>query len=260
MTRILKTVLPLVAVLAASGCGPKISEKAMRQSERFYDAAYIAWFEEHDNLATIRHLTRAIEANPDNDAAHYLLGTIRLGRGELDLAEPHLRRAVQLRGIDRPADRAEALNSLGVLLLHKGEHTEAIAVLEEAAAEVLNREPWIAMGNLGWACIEVADYGRAVSVLERALFDQPEFCVGLYRLGQALYLSGDHEKAEQTLARAVAVQKPGCDRLQEAFHLLGMARLRLDDGDGSREAFDRCVEINPGTDLGHECAEARAGL
>jgi tetratricopeptide (TPR) repeat protein len=259
MTRVLQTALLFGPALWALACGPEISDKAIRQSERFYEAAYISWAEERDNLAAIRHLTRAVEANPDNDNAHYLLGTIRLGRGELDLAEKHLREAVRLRGVDRPADRAEAQNSLGVLLLHKGEHDEAITVLGEAAGEVLNREPWIALGNLGWAYIEVGDYTRAIASVERALFDQPDFCVGLYRLGQAHYLAGDHERAAQALTRAVAVQKPGCDRLQEAFHLLGMARLRLGDTDGSREAFDGCIEINAGSDIGRACAEARAG-
>jgi tetratricopeptide (TPR) repeat protein len=260
MTRKPLPALILAAVLAAPACGPEIADKAVRQSDRFYEAAYIAWAEERDNLAAIRHLTRAVDSNPNNDNAHYLLGTIRLGRGELDLAEPHLRRAVQLRGQDRPADLAEAQNSLGVLLLHKGAHDEAISVLEQAAGEVLNREPWIALGNLGWAYIEVADYERAVATLERALFDQPEFCVGLYRLGQARYLSGDHERAEQALARAVTIERPGCDRLQEAFHLLGMARLRLGDQDGCREALSRCVEINARTEIGKACAEALAGL
>ncbi|HUT77606.1 MAG TPA: tetratricopeptide repeat protein [Polyangia bacterium] len=259
MTRVFQMALLLGPGLMALACGPEISDKAIRQSERFYEAAYISWAEERDNLAAIRHLTRAVGANPDNDNAHYLLGTIRLGRGEIDLAETHLRAAVRLRGTDRPADRAEAQNSLGVLLLHKGEYDEAIAVLEEAASEVLNREPWIALGNLGWAYIEIADYDRAVTAIERALFDQPDFCVGLYRLGQAHYLAGDHERAEQALARAVAVQKPGCDRLQEAFHLLGMARLRLGDADGSREAFDRCIEINARNEIGRSCSEARAG-
>ena len=126
--RSMATLLAVAALLTA--CGAKISEEEIRQSDRFYQAAFISWFDEHDNLAAIRHLTRAIEANPENDDAQYLLGTIRLGRGELDDAEVRLRTAVQLRGTDRPAARAEALNSLGVLLLPREKTHEAVVCIQ----------------------------------------------------------------------------------------------------------------------------------
>jgi tetratricopeptide (TPR) repeat protein len=256
--RSLATLLGAAALAAA--CGAKISEEEIRKSDRFYQAAYISWFDEHDNLAAIRHLTRAVEANPDNDDAHYLLGTIRLGRGELDEAEAHIRAAVRLRGTDRPAPRAEALNSLGVLLLHKKRPQEAVTYLEEAAGEVLNREPWIALGNLGWAYIELGEHGKAIETLRRALFDQPLFCVGMYRLGQAYYLKGDYADAAANLKGAVEIKQAGCDRLQEAHHLLGLAYVRLDRVDEARDALTTCAELDPASETGVACAESRRGL
>lgn len=244
----------------ACACGSDISDQDRKRSDRYYQAAHIAWLEEHDNLAAIRHLTRSIEANPDNDNAHYLLGTIRLGRAEFDQAEPHLRKAVALRGRDRPASRAEALNSLGVLLIHTERFGEAVTALTEASEEVLNREPWLAMGNLGWAYIEQGQYDKAIDILRRALFDQPLFCVGMYRLGQAYYLKGDYQSAEAQLSTAVTVDKEGCDRLQEAHHLLGMTLLRLGREAEAIEAFERCHEIDPTSELGVGCAETRSGL
>jgi len=253
-------VLCLLGALLVCSCGAEVSEQDTKRSDRYYQAAHIAWLEEHDNLAAIRHLSRAIEANPLNDDAHYLLGTIRLGRGEFEQAEPHLRKAVELRGKDRPASRAEALNSLGVLLIHTDRVDEAIPALKEAAEEVLNREPWLAMGNLGWAYIESGDYDKAIDVLRRALFDQPKFCVGMYRLGQAYYLKGEYEAAEAQLKSAVAIEEKGCDRMQEAHHLLGMTYLRLGREEDAIEAFDRCQEIDPTSELGVGCAETGSGL
>jgi len=256
--RSLATLLTAAALVGA--CGAKISEEDLRKSDRFYQAAYISWFEEHDNLAAIRHLTRAVEANPENDDAHYLLGTIRLGRGELDEAEVHIREAVRLRGEDRPAARAEALNSLGVLLLQKKKPQEAVVFLEEAAGEVLNREPWLALGNLGWAYIELGELDKAIETLRRALFDQPLFCVGLYRLGQAYYLKGDYTNAAANLKSTVEVKQAGCDKMQDAHHLLGMAYLRLDRVDEARDALTACEEIDPVSEIGVACAEGRRGL
>jgi Tfp pilus assembly protein PilF len=256
--RVIATILAAAALSAA--CGAKISEEAVRKSDRFYQAAVIAWFDERDNLAAIRHLTRAVEANPENDEAQYLLGTIRLGRGELDLAEVSLRTAVRLRGPDRPAPRAEALNSLGVLLLQQKKPQEAVACLEEAAGEVLNREPWLALGNLGWAYIELGEYDKAIETLRRALFDQPLFCVGLFRLGQAYYLKGDYTDAAANLRTAVETKQAGCDKLQDAHHLLGLSNLRLDRIEEARDALTACEEIDPASETGVACAESRRGL
>lgn len=253
----------VICVLGAaliSSCGSEISDQDRRRSERYYQAAYLAWREQFDNLAAIRHLTRSLEADPENDNAHYLLGTIRLGRGEFVAAEKHLRETLRLRGPDRPASRAEALNSFGVLMIHMQQYNEAITALSEAAGEVLNREPWLALGNLGWAYIELGEHDKAIEVLRRALFDQPEFCVGMFRLGQAYYGKGDYPAAEAQLQSAVQVQAKGCDQLQEAFHLLGMTYLRLGRESEAHEAFQRCSEIDPSSELGAGCAETRSGL
>ena len=260
MTKIFKLGVLVALAVAAVACGSKISEEDMRMSDRYYDAAYVAWFEERDNLEAIRHLTRAVAANPENDKAQYRLGTLRLGRNELDEAEVHLRKTLELRGENRPAERAEAQNSLGVLLIRKKKYSEAIKLLEAASSQVLNREPWLAMGNLGWAYIETGDYDKAIDILKRALFDQPLFCVGKYRLGEAYYKKGEYEKAEASLKGAISITEGGCDAIQEAHHLLGMTRLRLGREDEARESFSICVELDPVSDLGVECSRNRDAI
>ncbi len=252
--------LLLSSLILVAGCGAKISEEELRMSDRYYEAAIVAWFEERNNLEAIRHLTRSVEANPANDNAQYLLGTIRLGRGELEEAEKHLRAALEYRGEERPSQRAEAQNSLGVLLIHKKDFHEAVKHLTAAATEVLNREPWLAMGNLGWAYIEMGEYDKAIETLRRALFDQALFCVGKYRLGQAYYHKGDYEQALASLSSAIQIQEGGCSEIQEAHHLLGMTYLRLGQENDARNSLERCRDIDPTTDIGAECGKTRSGL
>jgi len=256
----MKTTTGLALIILGSSlilsCGADISEKEIRSSDRLYKAGVISWFDERDNLAAIRHLTMSVEKNPLNDDAHYLLGTIRLGREEFDEAEKHLRIALKLRGKDRIMARVEALNSLGVLLIHKKELTEAVALLKEASGEVLNREPWLSFGNLGWAYIEMGEYPKAIETLRRALFDQHLFCVGHYRLGQAYYRNGNFEKALESLNNAASIEINGCNQMQEIFHFMGMAYLQLNRKDEARDAFARCIEISPVTEIGSGCAAA----
>ncbi|MCP4600539.1 MAG: tetratricopeptide repeat protein [Proteobacteria bacterium] len=252
-------ICPLV-FLTTCGGSTQVSEKMQRKSERFYEAASIAWFEEQDTLAAIRNLTRAVDADPKNDHAHYLLGIIRFGRGEYDKAEKHLKETTRLREAGDPTGLSGARNNLGLLYIHLKRHAEAVELLEASANEVLNREPWLAMGNLGWAYIELGEYDKAIEILRRAMFDQPKFCVGLYRLGQAYYLKKDYAAAETSLKQAVEVPEPGCDAIQEAYQLLGMSYLRLGEDAKAKGALRRCQDITKTTEIGALCTEALTGL
>jgi Tfp pilus assembly protein PilF len=248
-------------VALSCSCGTtEISEKAERQSDRFYDAAYISWHDEQDNLTAIRNLTRAISSNPYNDRAHYLLGAIRLARGELQEAEIHLKEAAKLRATGNPSGLTEVQNTLGVLFIHTKRYAEATEILEKAVGEVLNREPWLAYGNLGWAYIESGKYDKAIEVLKRAMFEQPKFCVGAYRLGQAFYLKQDYSTASTILKQAVEIPEPGCDQMQDAHHFLGMAYLRLGRDGEAKQAFERCCSVSATTETGIACAAALEGL
>ena len=162
--------------------------------------------------------------------------------------------------VEDTAKRVEALNSLGVLYIHTKRYDEAVTALKEASGEVLNRAPWLAFGNLGWAYTEQGQYDLAEEALKRALFDQPQFCVGLYRLGNVCYLTSRYEEARDYLEQAIGITEGGCDRLQEAHHLLGMTLLRLDAVDDAIAAFDTCVNIAPKTPMGMDCAAVRRDL
>lgn len=257
-----RNIVPMVVLsLAVCACGGgQVSEKMQRKSERYYEAASISWYKEHNTLAAIRNLTRAVETDPQNDDAHYLLGIIRFARGEYEDAETHLRETVRLRAQGDPAGLAGSQNNLGLLLIHKKRYREAIDLLQASSSEVLNQEPWLAMGNLGWAYIEIGQYDKAIEVLRRALFDQPRYCVGLYRLGQAYYLQQKFESAEKFLKQSVSVPETGCAEMQDAHHLLGMTYLRVEKSDLAKEEFARCIELNDVSETGISCAEASTGL
>jgi tetratricopeptide (TPR) repeat protein len=246
-----------------SNCGgsTEAKEKAVHQSDQFYEAGSIAWFEEKDVLAAIRNLTRAVEANPNNDEAHYLLGIIRMGRGENDEAEKHLLATVKLRtGTLDIAGLAGAQNNLGVLYINQKRYAEAVKLLKASSEEVMNREPWLAFGNLGWAYVEMGEYDKAIETLKRAMLDQPQYCVGLYRIGQAYYLKQDYQSALAFLKQAIQVPAEGCNQIQEAHQYIGMSNLRLSRVDDARAAFQTCVAVNKISAPGIACQNALDSL
>ena len=191
----------------------------------------------------------------------YLLGIIRFSRGEYEEAEIHLKKTVELREVrNDAAGLAGAQNNLGLLLIHLKRYSEAVKILTASAEEVMNHEPWLAMGNLGWAYIELGDYDQAISWLRRAMFDQPKYCVGMFRLGQAYYMKKEYAKAQVVLKQSMEIPEPGCDQIQDTYYFLGMAYLRIGKDHTAQRTFDKCIDLNRISEIGISCAEVRAGL
>jgi len=238
-----------VLMLFFAGCGADISDRDRRQSDLRYANAYELWQNQHDILGAIRNLVRAVELNPGNADAYYLLGTIQLTRGEVTEAEKHLKEALRIRG-----KFPEALNSLAVLYIHQKRYDEAEKLLTEAVEDIMYREPWIARGNLGWCYIEQGRYEKAVEVLKRSVFDQPAFCLGYYRLGEAYYRLGKYPEAYEYLVQSVSIEQSGCANLQEAFRFLGLTALKLNLAGEAMKHFQKCVELGRKTEIGRKCA------
>lgn len=238
------TALLLAAALTACG---GLSPEMRRRSQTRYELG-AALLEEGNQPGGLEALFQAVEANPENIDAHYLLGAVFLVRGDLDKAEQHLTKCLQLR-----PRFPEAQNSLGVVYLHQGRYDEAIVLLKKATADILYREPHMALGNLGSAYMAKGDTALAVRALKRAVFLQPRFCVGHYRLGDAYFRRHEYDLARRSLESAVAVDDEACQRLQDAFRLLGLSRMHLRDREAALTDFGKCRDIDPETPEGREC-------
>lgn len=250
-----RILIALVLVLGIAGCGGEISEQNQRQSDHAYDAAYHLWRTQNDTLGAIRQLVWAIQLNPENAEAHFFLGTIQLSRGELAEAESHLKEALRIRG-----RFPEVQNSLGVLYIMQKKYKEAEEALKKAIDDILYREPWIARDNLARSYMEQGRYKEAVEVLKRAVFDQPLFCLGYFRMGQALYQMGQDDAADQALKSAIDIKQPGCAELQDAYQLLGLIALKKGLTQEADQHLRRCRELAPNTDIGRKCAEETAAM
>jgi len=265
----------LVAVLGGAACAPAAvrldpdgSEKRFLLGADYFSKGLVG--------PALEELLKAVELNPANADAHNLLGLVFLRKGaeaeemsvraqclkgdELNLekqemdgqfkkAEDQFREAVRL----KPAF-SEALNNLAVIAIHFGRYDEAIGFGEKALANIIYREPFAAEGNLGLAYLNKHDYARASKELRQALFEQPQFCVGRYRLAKVYYEQQEWDRAAEELDKVTADK--ACP-IQEAYHLAGMVALRRQDRPRAAELFQRCVQLAPKSCIAKECTLAQ---
>lgn len=261
--------LPLLLLLPACwATTPKVDPEA--SEKRYYLGA--DYFAKRMYRPALEELLKAIELNPQNTDAHYLLGLMhlqqaseaeamieqanclggdeaRLARQEVDSlfrkAEEEFRKAVELK-----PDFSEAWNSLSVVALYFQRWDEAILTSEKALSNAVYRQPWAAEGNLGWALYKKKEIFKASKELRTALFSNPAFCVGRYRLAKLFYDQQNWDGAAEELQK-VTTDK-ACP-IQEAYLLAGMTALKRNDRDAATELFRRCVAMAPKSCVAKDC-------
>jgi Tfp pilus assembly protein PilF len=268
--------LPLAAVIATSmgGCGPtaKVIDPAASEKQYLLAADY---FSKNMVGPATEEILKSIDFNPQNADAHNLLGLISLRKASEveDLAT----RAQCLKGVDLALEKQEmdghfkkaedefkqavtlkagfsdALNNLAVVVMHFGRYEEAIQLEEKALSNIIYREPYYAEGNLGLAYLSKKDHARAAKALRQAVFEQPGFCVGRYRLAKVYYEEKEYDHAAEELEKVTSDK--ACP-IQEAYHLAGLVALHRQDRQRAAEMFQRCTQIAPKSCLARECTLA----
>jgi type IV pilus assembly protein PilF len=251
----LATVLGYFAVACASSSGEGVKDPD-RMSDSEYDIARDLWLRRSSPREALDHALKAVELNEENaDAAHLvaLLYMDFCSRGpeecHLPEAEKHARLALKAR-----ADYREAINTLGVILIHEKRYADAIKVLKPLTEDILYQTPENAWGNLGWAQLEAGSTDAAVESLRRSIAAQPLFCVGLYRLGLAYEKRREDTAAAEALTRALETQAPGCNSLQDAFAARARIEVRLGNQEAARADLTSCAELSRKTIAGKECS------
>jgi tetratricopeptide (TPR) repeat protein len=242
------------SLLTASACGPASAENALR-AQKEYELS-VGLLGEQNVPAAFEHLFKSVELDPHNPEPYQLLGNLYMLRGDLDQAERELLKSKSLAEKNPsygPPFVCEVENSLGVVLVHQRRYDEAISLLRATAANILNRTPYLAWGNLGWAYSEKQQYREAIEALLQSVRHQPRFCLGYYRLGKAYLETRDFERAEVALTRGLEVTDAGCKGLQDAWHLRGETRAKLGRRQEAIADFERCVELSADTLAGRAC-------
>jgi ATP/maltotriose-dependent transcriptional regulator MalT len=207
----------------------------------------------------LRRARRALEGQPDCVEVGALLlreAEIAHGSGSLDLARDLAGGVAELARNLRSADlEAEALQTIGRVLIDQGEVAEGMGHLDEAMLfAVEGRLGPYSTGkvycSLISACEELGDLDRAAEWTEATMrwAQQHPFAIfpGICRVHRAVVL-----KRRGSLAEAEREAAQACDELitshvanaAAAYAEVGDIRRRLGELDGAEEAFTRAQEL-----------------
>jgi len=260
-------------LMALVGCGATVRIDPEASEKRYLLGA--DYFAKGAVRPALAELLKAVELNPQNAEAHQLLGIVflrqavdteemmeragcmkgeeaRLSRTERDSYFKRAEEQFRLATTFRP-QFSEAWNNLAVVQIQFRRWDDAIASTNKALSNMVYGEPWAAQGNLGWAYFHKGEHTKAAKELRTALYGNPKFCVGRYRLAKVL---ADQQDLDGALTELNRLSNDKACPIQEAYHLFGILALKrggAEDRAQAAEAFRRCVELAPQSCLARQC-------
>lgn len=246
----MKKAMFMVALMASCG---GVSHDQVVRSQREFDLA-VGLYEEHNVPAAFEHLLESLELDAENPESHLLLGKLlMIHRSDVERAEHHMREAIRVNAIHeiRVGLPADARNALGVLFINAGRYQDAVEVLQEASRDLMNREPELTYANLARAHLELEQLDEALQAATRSQQQSPNFCVGLFWLGEVRVAREEREPALEVFDHLLDLEQ--CRSLQRAWRIRGEVRAHLSDREGAVADFETCVELGPETEDGQAC-------
>lgn len=210
-----------------------------------------AYEEGGDVTAALRDYGAAIDLDEENPAALLGRGRILLASGQLDAAEPVLRRAIELN------QSGKAHELMGQILVRRGEFSEAITLFNAA----LDHEPRLASALAGRARAKqrLGDIEGAANDYDQAI--RMDGNLAEARAGRCwldLNQERDLVRARQDADAAVTANP----RLVEGQLCRGVLQLREGEWESARASFDAALAVESGNPIalfGRGVARRRGG-
>ena len=186
----------------------------------------------HDEA--IELFLRADAISPGSAGTQYSLGVCYLKTGRLDLAEHHLRRAIEI------SNDAEARWRLGLLLLDRGDAPGAREQLRGAAEQVHEGDPRLLV-QIATGLARVGLPGDSLALFERAALLGGETAPLLNNWGIALLELERDEEALDRFREALALDP----KLNDARLNAGTALERLGRNEEAVALYREALELDP---------------
>lgn len=192
-----------------------------------------------DNKAAIIQLKNALQKNPDDSDARYLLGTIYVETGDPKSAENQLRRALSL-----GTSPDKVLPGLGNALLLQGQFQKVLDETKQVSGEKESAEISSLRGN---AYLGLGKGPEAKESFERALKNKPGFPDALIGLAKYSLLEKDIDSATRFSDQAVS-QNP---QNPDAWLFKGDLLRARGETEPALAAYDQVLKFQPDNTSAH---------
>ena len=154
----------------------------------------------------------AIKVTENNCMAHNNLGIALLGKGELNKAIFHYKKALNIK-----PDISEAIKNLGVALTEKGNFKEAAQYFSKAL--VINPEDWDSYYKLGGVLAKRGKFNEAIRHLEEVIKINPGYAPVYNEIGIIFAQKGKLQKSNDFFSKAIQLE-PDCKEARDNLLIL----------------------------------------
>lgn len=174
----------LVSVAVGCATSPEVrqQEKREKQAAQYNVQLGITYMRENNLEQADEKLAKALTQDPDLPAAHNAYAVLQERLGEVDLAERHYQRAIEL----NPKD-SEARTNYGALLCRLGRREEAETQFEAAWSNPLYSRPEAVFTTAGVCAIGNGDQAKGEVFLRRALERNSAYLPALYEMANLTF-------------------------------------------------------------------------
>ncbi|HET8707140.1 MAG TPA: type IV pilus biogenesis/stability protein PilW [Pseudomonadales bacterium] len=188
--------------LSLSACVTETSDPLLGKVDKekavqsHVNAARAYWNQEHNNQRAHKHLSKALEIDPNSADAHDVLALLYADEGEPKLAEENFLSAISNAG---PKKEAAMRNNYAVFLYSRGRYDEALEQLLKATADTTYTNRANAFVNLGRCYSKLKRQDDAEQAFERALKLDPRRAATWLDYADNKFEQGDYAKAKSAL-------------------------------------------------------------
>ncbi len=182
---------------------------------------------------------KALEINPDNHNSLYYKGLIQFVNEDREGALESFTKSIELK-----EDFARAWYWKGRVELGNQDYENAVKSLNTAIE--LDEGLIDAWYYLGGTLSDAGEYEAAVLAFDRVTEASPEYADAWYLKGVSLYQTQLYEDTINSLEQAVTLPSETMtdDNKANAYHIIGLSKLILDDTEGAAEALSESVTLN----------------
>lgn len=188
--------------------------------------------------SALQELLLAEKLDDENPYIQNNLGLTYFLRERVDLAEIHIRKALELQ-----PNYSDARNNLSRVLIERGKYNEAATAAQIVIDDLTYQNPEKPQINLGIARFKMNQFDSARMAFLKAIDFSRDNCLANSYYGRSLFELKDYKKATDALDRAVGF----CQRAQfdEPHYYSALAYFEVGQKSKSVARFEEMIKLYP---------------